>query len=230
MINWNLVNIIRRTLRIGWLKTLFLNFSLLPIKHAWKLPIIVSRYTYIYSLSGKLQISAPVRFGMIRLGFLGEDVVVPKNERALIQLEGHLVCGDNVRLGCGVIIRVEPGAKLILEDNVRIGSKCRIVAYDYIKIGRNTGVSWECQIMDSNMHDITEMSTGRILPQSKRVEIGSNNWIGARVNIMKGCKTPDYTIISSASLCNKVYDIPNYSVIAGTPAKLIKTGYKRTDY
>ena len=230
MINWNIINIIRRFFRIGWIKTFYLNFALLPFKKAIKLPIVATKYTYVYSLSGKLEITAPIRFGMIRIGFLGEDVVVPKNSRALIQLEGKLTCGDNVRLGCGVILRVESAAELILENNVRIGSKSRIIAYDSIKIGKNTGVSWECQIMDSNMHDITELSTGKIIKQSKAVEIGSNNWVGTRVNIMKGCKTPDFTIISSTSLCNKVYDIPQYSIIAGSPAKLIKTGYKRSDF
>lgn len=141
-----------------------------------------------------------------------------------------MTCGDNVRLGCGIILRVEPGAKLILENDVRIGSKCRIIAYDSIKIGNNTGVSWECQIMDSNMHDITDLSTGKAIQQSEPIEIGSNNWIGTRTNIMKGCKTPDFTIISSASLCNKKYDVPCYSIIAGSPARLIRTGYKRTDF
>lgn len=228
--NWERINTLRRFLRIGWIKTAYLNFSLLPFSQACRFPIIVSKYTYIYSLSGRLNITAPIRFGMIRFGFLGEDVVVPRNERGLIQLEGQLICGDNVRFGCGVILRVEPNATMIAEDDVRIGSKTRIITYDSIKIGKNTGISWECQIMDSNMHDITELSTGQIIPQSMKVDIGSNNWIGAKVNIMKGCRTPDFTIISSGSLCNKGYDVPKYSILAGVPAKIIKTGYVRSDY
>lgn len=230
MINWNWVNILRRTLRIGWFKTLYLNFNLFPFYKAYRLPIIVSRYTYIYSLSGKLILNAPVKFGMIRIGFLGEDVVVPKNERALIQLEGDLVCGNNVRLGCGVILRIEPNAKLILHDNVRIGSKCRIIAYDSISIGENTGISWECQLLDSNMHDIVEMESGRKITSSSPIIIGANNWIGTRCSIMKGTRTPDFTTVGSSSFCNKNYQIPPYSIIAGSPAKLVKSGYVRADY
>lgn len=228
--SWELINKIRRTLRISWIKTLYLNFSTLPLYQAFRLPIIVSKYTYFYSLPGKITLTAPVRFGMIRMGFLGEDVVVPKNSRSLLQIEGDLLLGDNVRIGCGVILRIEPEAKLEIQNDVRIGSNCRIIAYESIFIGSNTGISWECQIMDSNMHDICDLTTGTLHPMSKKVVIGANNWIGTRTSIMKGCITPDYTIIGSSSVCNKSYEIPNYSVIVGNPAKCIKTGVKRADY
>lgn len=217
-------------LRTSWIKTLYLNFSTLPFPQACRLPIIVSKYTYFYSLPGKVVLTAPARFGMVRMGFLGEDVVVPKNARSLLQIEGNLLLGDNVRIGCGVILRIEPNAQLEIQDDVRIGSNCRIIAYDSIIIGFNTGISWECQIMDSNMHDICNVETGDLYPMSKKVVIGSNNWIGTRTSIMKGCMTPDYTIIGSSSVCNKKYEIPSYSILAGNPAKLIKTGVKRADY
>lgn len=228
--NWELINKIRRALRTSWIKTLYLNFLTLPFAQAIRLPIIVSRYTYFYSLSGKIILTAPARFGMIRMGFLGEDVVVPKNAQSLLQIEGDLLLGDNVRIGCGVIIRVESNATLIFGRDVRVGAKSRIIAYDSITVGDNTGISWECQIIDSNMHDICDVSTGALYPMSKKIIIGANNWIGTRTSIMKGCITPDYTIIGSSSICNKKYEIPKYSIIAGNPAKFIKTGVKRADY
>ena len=229
--NWDLINKIRRFFRISWLKSAYLNFYMLPFHQAFKFPIIVTKYTYFYSLSGKIIINAPVRFGMLRIGFLGEDVVVPKNERALLQIEGNLIVGSNVRLGCGVIIRVEPNAVLKLCDDVRIGSKCRIIAYDSIVIGENSGISWECQIMDSNMHDITEIHSGKTIKSGCEISIGSNNWIGTRTSVMKGCITPPYTIIAASSVCSRNYEkIPRYSILAGAPAKLVKTGYKRSDF
>jgi acetyltransferase-like isoleucine patch superfamily enzyme len=45
---------------------------------------------------------------------------------------------------------------------------------------------------------------------------------------MKGTITPNNTIIASNSLLNKNYiETPPYSVLAGTPAKLVKSGVKR---
>jgi acetyltransferase-like isoleucine patch superfamily enzyme len=59
------------------------------------------------------------------------------------------------------------------------------------------------------------------------IKIGNQNWIGNRSNIMKGTETPDNCIIAANSMCNTKYDIPSYSLIAGSPAKLKKTGIYR---
>ena len=45
--------------------------------------------------------------------------------------------------------------------------------------------------------------------------------------IQKNTKTPDNTIISGKSLLNKDYRVPEFSIIGGMPAKLLKTGYYR---
>lgn len=230
MLNWNFVNVLRRLWRTSFIKSAYLCFSMLPFRQAVRLPIIVSKYTYFYSLSGKIIINGPVHFGMIRMGYIGEDVVVPQNERGLLQIEGNLKLEDNVRLGCGVIIRVEPNAELVLKKNVRIGAKTRIIAYDSITIGQNTGISWECQVIDSNMHDIIDVETKQCARMSKPIKIGDNCWIGTRSVLMKGCELPDFTIVSASSFCNKKYTLPDYSVIAGQPAQLVKSGYKRADY
>jgi acetyltransferase-like isoleucine patch superfamily enzyme len=59
------------------------------------------------------------------------------------------------------------------------------------------------------------------------IKIGAHNWIGNRSNIMKGTITPDYCIVASGSLCNKKIDAPSYSLIAGVPARLIKSNIYR---
>lgn len=229
--NWEIVNKIRRALRISWPKTLYLNFITLPFKQACKLPIIVTRYTYFYSLSGKIEFESMPKFGMIRIGFQGEDVAVPKNERTLLQIEGKWIMGKGVKIGVGSIIRIEPNAKLVLEDNVKIGAKCRIIAYQSIIIGEDTDISWECQLLDSDMHQIVSISDGgEQIAMNIPIYIGKCNWIGTRSTVLKGCSTPDYTTIGALSVCNKRYNIPQYSIIAGQPANLIKTGFTRNEF
>ena len=46
---------------------------------------------------------------------------------------------------------------------------------------------------------------------------------------MQGTKTPDFFIAASNTLCNKDYTtiIPEYSLVGGSPAKLLKTGLCR---
>lgn len=45
--------------------------------------------------------------------------------------------------------------------------------------------------------------------------------------LMQHKKLPDFTIIGARSMTNKNYEIPTHSLIAGNPAKLIKTGIWR---
>lgn len=225
--NWELFNKIRRLRRTSLIKTLIINFSMLPIRQAICLPILVTRYTYFYSLSGKILLKDKAKFGMIRFGYFGEDCIVPSETRTLLQIEGIWELSNNVHLGNGVIIRIEPNARLSIQSNVRISNKTKIICYDNIRIGSNTRIAWECQIIDTTFHYMRNVTDGSISELTKPVVIGEHNWIGNRTNIMKGAWIPDFTIVASGSLCNKQYDIPSYSLLAGTPAKVVKTGIYR---
>lgn len=225
--NWDRINKFRRFVRISWLKSIYLNFSMLPFRQAWHLPIIVGRNIYFYSLSGKIELTDKATFGMIRWGFFGEDVIVPKVARTLLQVEGTLRLASNVHFGSGLVIRVEPEAVLSIGNNVRIGNQVKIICYDSITINHDSRIAWESQIIDTTFHYMRNMADNSVTSLTKPVVIGAHNWIGNRSNIMKGAVLPDYTIVAAGSLCNKPYDFPQYSLVAGSPCKLIKTGIYR---
>lgn len=147
---------------------------------------------------------------------------------AIIDIKGTLVLNGIVEIGNGCLLRVEENGKLIFGNKVRIGAFSKIICEESITFGNEIGVSWESQIFDTNFHYIKEVNTEKILPKTAPVIIGSYNWFGNRANIMKGTITPDNTIIASNSLLNKNYtNTPPYSVLAGTPAKFIRSGVKR---
>ncbi|WP_340112515.1 acyltransferase [Maribellus mangrovi] len=225
--SWKIINILRRVIRIGFIKTIFLNFSKLPLQQALKLPIIVTRNTYFYDLSGKINIEGEVKPFMVRMGYFGEDTNVWKNNRILLKIRGALTFKGSSHYGIGVSIRVEPNAELTIGDNVRISNNTKIISYESITIGNNCRIAWECQLIDTTFHYIKNKKNGEVAPKNKRIIIGNNNWIGNRANIMKGTITPDYCIIAGGSMCNKTFEIPNYSLIAGSPAELKKTGIYR---
>ena len=52
------------------------------------------------------------------------------------------------------------------------------------------------------------------------IEIGNDVWIGANVLIMGGINIGDGAIIGAGALVTK--DVPPYSIVGGTPAKIIK--------
>ena len=50
--------------------------------------------------------------------------------------------------------------------------------------------------------------------------IGNNVWIGANASIMAGVKVGNGCVIAAGSVVTK--DIPDFSVVGGVPAKIIK--------
>lgn len=52
------------------------------------------------------------------------------------------------------------------------------------------------------------------------VKIGNDVWIGCNVLIMPGVNIGDGSIVASGALVTK--DVPDYSIVAGVPAKVIK--------
>lgn len=56
--------------------------------------------------------------------------------------------------------------------------------------------------------------------EKKEVVIGDDVWIGRRVIILPGIKIGNGVIIGAGAVVTK--DVPDYAVVAGVPAKVIK--------
>lgn len=118
-----------------------------------------------------------------------------------------------------------------LHPRIRIGSDCHIGAFNHItcinKIEIGDGfVSGKWVTITDNSHgDTSEKSL--CLPVSKRpvvtkgpVIIGKNVWIGDKATILPGITIGDGVVIAANSVVTK--DVPDYCVIGGNPAKIIK--------
>lgn len=224
---WNTINKIRRLFRVSFWRTLFFNFYMLPLKQALKLPIILTRNVRFYNLSGKIVFSGNVKTGMVRFGFFGEDNMYWNSAKTLLQIEGKLMLAHNIHFANGLIIRVEKNASLRIDENVRISNQVKIICYNDITIKKNNRIAWECQMMDTTFHFIRNRETKEYNEIHGTIVIGENNWIGNRCTIMKGAVLPNHCIVTSGSLINKDFSEHEYSVFAGTPAKLIKQGVYR---
>ena len=217
---WRIINKIRRFFRVAWFKTLFFNFYMLPFRDAVKVPILLTRNVYLFSLQGRLELMEPSRFGMIRFGFLNEDFVVAKKCGINLCLDGILRLGKNNRIAPGVTIRIYSDGILTLRNNVAVGFNTKFFCMKEIVVDSDTRIGFEGIITDTTFHYMRNIETKKLYELTSAVHIGSHNWIGARSYIMKGCRLPDYTIVSAGSFCNKKYDFPKYCLIAGAPAQL----------
>ena len=54
----------------------------------------------------------------------------------------------------------------------------------------------------------------------KKINIGDDVWIGAEVTILKGVKIGSGSIIATKTVVTK--NVPNNSIFAGNPGKIVK--------
>lgn len=91
-----------------------------------------------------------------------------------------------------------------------------------ITIGDDCQFSYGIYLWNGDGHAIFDATTGECINQGKEVVIGNHVWIGHNVEILKGTKISDNSVVGAGSLVNKKFDEPNV-ILAGNPAKIIKT-------
>ena len=110
--------------------------------------------------------------------------------------------GRNIRVGKNVFINycctfMDRGG-IILEDNVLIGPKVNLITINH-------------PLEPSKRHSTI----------SKPIVIKENAWIGAGATVMPGVTIGKNSVIAAASVVTK--DVPEYVVVAGIPAKVLKS-------
>jgi len=131
--------------------------------------------------------------------------------------------------------RIEPGA--IIRDKVTIGKNAVIMMGAVINIGAEIG---DETMIDMNavvgargkLGKRVHLGAGAVVagvlepPSKSPCEIGDNVLIGANSVILEGVKIGNNSIVAAGSVV--VNDVPENVVVAGTPAKIIKTVDNKT--
>lgn len=145
--------------------------------------------------------------------------------------EGTIVFGENVHLGFfpspyyyNGYIYIEArnkNTKIIFGDNIHINNNCVFIAEgDGIEIGSDSLIGTNCEIIDSDFHDLHPDKRSNSAPTTAKVTIGKNVFIGNNVKILKGIHIGDNTIIANGSIVVK--SIAENLIAGGNPAKIIK--------
>lgn len=95
-------------------------------------------------------------------------------------------------------------------------SNVKIRCSKEITIGERVAISHDVTIMDSDAHCVDYEN----YEMSKPVHIKDNVWIGTRATILKGVTIGEGAIIAAGAVVTK--DVPQNSMVAGIPAKVIK--------
>jgi len=141
------------------------------------------------------------------------------------------VIGNNHRLIVGKNSHIVKGEIWFEDDNcsIEIGQACffkspHIAVTEpgsFIKIGNNTGIGKDVEIRTGDSHSIIDLETKKRINYAQNIEIGDMVWIGVRAMIFKGVKISNNVIVSANAIVTS--DVPSNVVVAGVPAKVVKT-------
>lgn len=127
---------------------------------------------------------------------------------------GHSVC-----IGQGVNIIVKNNATFKIGDRTYFTSDMHIESENEIVIGNNCAISWGVTIIDSNHHSVIVDGHEKNIKGS--VHIGTNVWIGCNATILKDTVIGDNCVVAAGSVVKG--NFPSNSLIAGNPAKILKS-------
>ena len=130
---------------------------------------------------------------------LGSDVFLVDNVSIRAE-NGRLVCGDKLAVNSGALINADFG-EIIIGRGVMIGPGALIRA-------SNHGSD------DVSMFMWYQGQTGG------KIEIGDDVWMGGNAVVLPGVKIGSHVIVAAGAVVTK--DVPDYSIVAGVPAILIR--------
>lgn len=113
--------------------------------------------------------------------------------------------------------------KIEVGDHVRIGHQAMITAVEHVSIGEGCLLSEQVFISD-HLHQAQPGSvppTRQPLVPTGPVHIGRHCFLGIRSVIMGGVTLGDYCVVGANSVVTQSF--PAGSVVAGAPARLLKT-------
>lgn len=167
----------------------------------------------------------------------------PRGERYNIMPEALILLSDgssakDIELGEYVTlygtIQSQSGGKVRFGDYTRLGKGAIVRSLESVTVGAYTAIADNVVISDNGNHPIDPVfrrkmkedaldGDMRLWKHSEHapVVIGENVWVceGARIN--RGVTIGDNAIVAAGAIVTK--DVPANSIVAGIPAKVIKT-------
>jgi acetyltransferase-like isoleucine patch superfamily enzyme len=132
----------------------------------------------------------------------------------------NIEIGERVRIAKRCSLFGGPSNPLRIGRDSYVGMNCTINGYRAeVLIGSNVSIAQGCNIMaDSGPNASAEMQKYFPIIVAK-VVIGDHSWIGANAVIMPGVELGAFCVVAANSFVNSSFEA--YSVIGGTPAKLL---------
>ncbi len=147
--------------------------------------------------------------------------------------KNKILIGKNTKIQ-GEIFVFKYGGEVTIGNNCYVGVGSKIWSGDKITIGNSVLISHNCNIVDTNSHELDSIERDERYKQlllnghwedkgsiiTKPIHIANHVWISFNVIILKGVTIGEGAIVAAGSLVTK--DVEPYSLVAGNPAKFVK--------
>ena len=150
----------------------------------------------------------------------------------------YLIVGKDCEINAKMIFETLSGV-IKIGDRTFIGAST-LISVNEIEIGNDVMIAWGCHIVDNDAHslksderrqDVIDWKKGldekRIgqyknwnVVKSKKITIKNSAWIGFNSIILKGVTIGQGAVVGAGSVVTK--DVPDYAVVGGNPAEIIK--------
>lgn len=199
-------------------KTLRFNLHYFPLKTALKLPVFVSRRTYLRELHGEVVLPEKVETAMVKIGFGDVGHYDRKRSRGIWQVSGTVTFVGKAGIGHGSKLSVRGHLNFGADFNMTAEST--IVCADSITFGKDCLVGWDVLVMDTDEHPLYDMAGNRLNP-NRPIEVGNHVWIGCKCVLLKGAEVPDNTVVAAGTLLKSAFE-GECQVIGGNPPAVLK--------
>ncbi|REL31993.1 acyltransferase [Thalassotalea euphylliae] len=137
--------------------------------------------------------------------------------------------GDRIRLAAMTTISGRAVGnrvpKLVIGDNVGIGWRTSISVGHNVVIGDNVRIAGDCYLAGYPGHPVDAQARAKGLPDTEEqvgdIVLYDDVWLATGVKVMPGVTIGKGTIVAAGSVVTK--DLPEYVLVAGSPAKVVKS-------
>lgn len=175
-----------------------------------------------------------LRFRKLKYKSFSNNNNVDGDYRALqpvvVRGQGQINLGENVKFGVvnspffyntyTYLEARNKDSKIEIGNNVNCNNGLSITSEKSIIIKNNVLIGYNCQISDSNFHNLDYNKRKETDPDPRAVIIKENVFIGNNVTILKGVEIGENSVVAAGSIVTKKF--PSNVIIGGVPATIIK--------
>lgn len=166
----------------------------------------------------------------VRFNITGDDNYIEIGLNSILSDTTVFICGNNNKLTVRSGVECSGGAfrfegsdcEILIGENTTVSSASfqAIESNRKIIVGNDCMFSMGIDVWTSDFHSIINCKNGKRINEPKDVIIGNHVWVGANALLLKGITLGNNCIIAAGSIVTK--SVPENSIVAGCPAKIIK--------